>query len=507
MAGVFEVREYDGMGRRGELTVPRADITVETPALMPVVNPHVQTLDPARIESEFGAEILITNSYVLHGSEDLRGPALEQGLHELLDFSGVVVTDSGSFQLAEYGDIDVDTRGIVEFQRAIGSDIGTPVDIPTPPDVDRGQAAGEQTTTQERLELAAEIDTGEMLLNAPVQGSTHLDLREQAAREAAGTGLDIFPIGAVVPLMKEYRFDDLAEVVLAAKRGLSADVPVHLFGAGHPMMFALGAATGCDLFDSAAYALYARDDRYLTVRGTEHLDELTYLPCACPVCTEHTPEDLRGAGETDRHELLARHNLAVSYGELRRIRQAIRRGDLFELLETRARGHPAVLDGYRTLLDHAAQLEATDPVSKESFFYLSGDSARRPEVARHHERLARLDVPDELVVTAGSSVERFEASWHLRPPFGPVPPALVDAYPLTAETPDRLDTQAYEAAAEGVRRLVAANPDTEVTLFHGDWPDSALAAVPEAVTVELLGRRARNGQERDGRADGEHREQ
>ena len=496
MTGVFEVREYDGLGRRGELTVPRADATVETPALMPVVNPHVQTVDPATIGSAFGADILITNSYVLHGSEDLREPALAQGLHELLDFSGVVVTDSGSFQLAEYGNIDVDTREIVAFQQAIGSDIATPVDIPTPPDVAHERAAREQATTQERLELAAGLDTGEMLLNAPVQGSTELDLREQAAREAAETELDIFPIGAVVPLMKEYRYAELVEVVLASKRGLSADAPVHLFGAGHPMMFALGAATGCDLFDSAAYALYARDDRYLTVRGTQRLDELTYLPCECSVCTEHVPADLRGADEERRHELLARHNLAVSFAEIRRVRQAIRRGNLFELLETRARGHPAVLDGYRTLLDHTAQLEATDPVSKESFFYLSGDSARRPEVARHHDRLARLDVPGELVVTAGSRVERFDASWRLRPPFGPVPPALDDAYPLTAETPDRLDTQAYEAAAEGVRRLVEANPDSEVTLFHDDWPDSALAVVPEGLTVEPLGKR----RDREGRA-------
>jgi len=491
MAGVFEVREYDGMGRRGELTVPRAGRTVETPALMPVVNPHVQTVEPATLEAEFGAEILITNSYVLHGSDDLHEPARRQGLHELLDFSGVIVTDSGSFQLAEYGEIDVTTREIVEFQHEIGSDVATPVDIPTPPDVAHERAAAEQTTTQERLELAAGLDTGEMLLNAPIQGSTHLDLRERAAREAYGTGLAIFPVGAVVPLMKAYRFADLVEVVLAAKRGLGADVPVHLFGAGHPMTFALGAAAGCDLFDSAAYALYARDDRYLTVRGTEQLADLTYFPCECPVCVEHTPDDVRETGAERRHRLLARHNLAVSFGELRRVRQAIRRGDLFELVETRARGHPAVLDGYRTLLDYGDQLEATDPVSKDTFFYLSADSARRPEVARHHDRLARLDAPDELLVTAGDSVESVDACWELRPPFGPVPPALADTYPLTAETPDRLDTAAYEQAAEGVRRLAVANPDSDVTLLHDGWPTSALQVVPDLVEVDPLGGRDR----------------
>jgi len=493
MRNIFEIRDYDAAGRLGELTVPRAEVTVDTPALLPVINPHVQSVSPAQLEREFGAQILITNSYILHGSSKLREPALEEGLHEMLDFSGAIMTDSGSFQLAEYGNIDVTTPEILDFQREIGSDIGTPVDIPTPPDASREQAEKEQATTQERLEIAEGESTGEMLVTAPIQGSTHLDLREQAAREAAGTGLDIFPIGAVVPLMNEYRFDDLVDVVTAAKRGLGENAPVHLFGAGHPMMFAMAAAMGCDLFDSAAYALYAKDDRYLTVRGTEHLEDLTTFPCCCPVCTEHTPEQLRQVEDSERRRLLAEHNLSVSFGEMRTVRQAIGRGNLLELVEQRARGHPKMVDGYRTLLDYADQLEQTDPVSKDALFYLSAESARRPEVHRHHKRLERLDVGDELLVTAGNPSDDYEQSWRLLPVFGPVPRGLSDVYPLTAELPERLDTPAYEAGADGVARLVEANPDTAFTVFHDDWPTSALDAIPDEVVCEPLQRRAREG--------------
>jgi 7-cyano-7-deazaguanine tRNA-ribosyltransferase len=488
MSGVFEVREYDAAGRLGELSVPRADVTVETPALMPVVNPHVQTVPPAQLESEFGAEILITNSYVLHGSDELREPALAQGLHDLLEFQGAIMTDSGSFQLAEYGDIDVTTEEILQFQHEIGSDIGTPVDIPTPPDVSEEQAREEQATTQERLELATDVETGEMLVTAPIQGSTYPDLREQAAREADGTGLDVFPIGAVVPLMTEYRFGDLVDVVAAAKRGLGEDAPVHLFGAGHPMMFALAVALGCDLFDSAAYALYARDDRYLTVRGTEHLDQLSTFPCSCPVCAEHTPDEVAAIDdERERHRLLAEHNLHVSMAEMRTVRQAIRRGNLLELVETRARGHPSMLDGYRTLLDYADQLETTDRVSKESFFYCSAESARRPEVLRHHQRLQRLTVEGDVLLTEGNHSDAYDESWRLVAPFGPVPTELADAYPLNAELPERQDPRACEAAAEGVRRLVQANSDAEFTLLHWEWPETALVALPDEVRVETLG--------------------
>ena len=496
----FELRDADAAGRIGELSVPRAGVTVETPALMPVINPNIRTIPPAELESTFGAEILITNAYIIHSGDDLRERALDVGLHEMLGFDGAIVTDSGSFQLAEYGDVEVTTREILGFQRDIGSDIGTPVDIPTPPDVSRERAAADLATTETALSDAEAVDTGEMLVNAPIQGSTHPDLREAAGRHADGTALDVFPVGAVVPLMNGYRYADMIDVVAAAKRGLGRDAPVHLFGAGHPMMFALAVAAGCDLFDSAAYAIYARDDRYLTVRGTEHLEDLDYLPCSCPVCTDHDPAELRACDDGDRERLLAAHNLYVSFAELGRIKQAIRSGELLELVESRARGHPRMLDGYRALLDHADQLEREDPVSKGSFFALSAESARRPEVRRHHDRLDRLGVEGRVLLTEGGtpSGDDYDVVWRVVPPFGPFPRALSETYPLTATVPDRPDTAACEAAAEGVRRLVAANTGADFVLAHGGWPESALDGLPERVAVESLStRRGRDAGDRE----------
>lgn len=484
MRDLFEVRKWDATGRLGELKVPRSGHTVETPALMPVVNPHIQTIPPRQMASEFGAEIIITNGYVLHQSDEFRDTALDVGLHELLGFSGAIATDSGSFQLAEYGEIDVGTEEILRFQYDIGADIGTPIDVPTPPDAPRSAAETDLEKTRERLERAEEADTGDMLVNAPIQGSTFPNLREAAAREADNTSLDVFPVGGVVPILNAYRFAEMVEVVTAAKRGLGSDAPVHLFGAGHPMTFALAVALGCDLFDSAAYAIYARDDRYLTVRGTEHLADISYFPCPCPVCTGRTPAEVRATPDEERERLLAEHNLHVSFAEIRRIRQALRQGNLLELVEARARSHPDLLDGYRAFLGHTEWLEGSDPTSKDAFFYLSAESARRPEVHRHHDRLGRLPVEgDHILLTEGGKSDKFDESWRIVPPFGPLPRALSETYPLTAEVPVRTDLQAAHAAVEGVCRLVQSNPDVDFTVAHRGWQASALERVPGRVAL------------------------
>lgn len=488
MRDVFELQHTDGGGRIGTLEIPRSGVTVETPALMPVINPHIETISPAMLESDFGVEILITNGYIFYQSDDYRDAALSTGLHDLFDFSGAIVTDSGSFQLASYGDISVTTPEILQFQFEIGSDVGTPVDIPTAPDVSRSQAAEELDTTLDRLSTAEELELGEMLVNAPIQGSTYTDLRRKAATACYQSSLDIFPIGAVVPLLNKYRYADIIDIISASKQGLGHDAPVHLFGAGHPMMFALGVAAGCDLFDSAAYAIYARDDRYLTVAGTEHLSELDEFPCTCSICVAHSPEQVRACDDETREELLATHNLLVSLTEIRRIKRAIRTGNLFELVDRRVRGHPTLLDGYRQLLDQTERLAQTDPVSKGTFFYTSGEAARRPEVRRHHTRLSRIGISGKhVLISEGGTNESYDETWRLKPPFGPYPPALSETYPLTAEVPNRHDSDALDAAVTGIRHLVEANPDVSFTVAHHGWPPHILSRLPSRVTSYELG--------------------
>src|SRR5660397_286607 len=72
------------------------------------------------------------------------------------------------------------------------------------------RALRELNVTLERIREAAAFCGAEMLLAAPIQGSTHLDLREQHARLLSTLNADVYPIGAVVPLMESYRYADLS---------------------------------------------------------------------------------------------------------------------------------------------------------------------------------------------------------------------------------------------------------------------------------------------------------
>lgn len=393
---MFEIKAKDGKGRVGVLKTKHGD--VKTPALMPVIHPRKQALDVGK----YGVDIVITNAYLIYKDHELKQKAIEEGLHRLINFDGPIMTDSGSFQLSVYGDVEITNREVIEFQELIKTDIGTSLDIPTAPFVEREKAERDMEITLERAREAVEFkkeNNIEMLLNSVVQGSTFLDLRRECAKELSALNADLYPIGAVVPLMESYHYKDLVDVVMNSMKELSDTVPRHLMGAGHPMIFALCVAMGCDLFDSAAYILYADDDRLLTNRGTFKLENLQEMPCSCEVCTKYTPDDLRAMPKDKRRDLIAQHNLHVSFAEIRLIRQAIYDGNLMELVEERCRAHPALLEAQRQLGNYTGDLEKYEPRSKKSaFFYTGPESLCRPEVLRHMQKLRQMPKKRDLVI-------------------------------------------------------------------------------------------------------------
>ncbi|MBP1927850.1 7-cyano-7-deazaguanine tRNA-ribosyltransferase [Methanolinea mesophila] len=477
MAIFFEITAKDIAGRLGRLKA--GERTMRTPALLPVINPHLQLITPQEMQA-LGVEGLITNAYIFYRSREFGEKVVSEGVHRTLGFDGLIMTDSGSFQLSVYGEVEVTNRDTLTFQQAIGSDIIVPLDIPTPPDADRQRATDELAITMERMREAKEILGPDGNLAGPVQGGLFTDLRTRAGKEVSDLGIAFCPIGAVVPLMESYRYKDLVKVVSAAKSGLSPAACVHLFGAGHPSMFALAVAMGCDIFDSAAYALYAKDGRYITAGGSMRLSELSDLPCTCEVCRRHSAKELQEA--PDKERLLALHNLQVSLGEISRIRQAITDGTLWELVDERCRAHPELLRGYRELLTRAPELERSDRVSKRRFFYRGSESCARTEVIRYHGTIGRIAGGERVLIDMTGGDERdFDLVLLYKPPFGPYPPELRETFPVgQAEIPD-WDCDMMVSGCRGIRCYLETHPESRVVVrCPPEWESLVREQVPGA---------------------------
>jgi len=465
---MLELRDRDGLARICRFETAHG--TVETPTLLPVIHPRQLVIPPKEMKELFGTQMIITNSYIIRKTDGLRQEALEKGLHGLLDFDGPIMTDSGTFQSHVYGEVDVDPLEIVEFQRDVGSDVGTILDIFTEPDATRVEASAAIDKTVERARQTYGAK-GDMTLALPVQGSVFPDLREECARKLTDVGEAFHPIGGVVPLMESYRYSELAEVILASKRGLDPSRPVHLFGCGHPMLFPMAALLGCDFFDSSSYVKYARDGRMLFPDGTRHLKEMRSLPCACPVCASHTPAELLAFPEQERVRKLAEHNLYVSFAELEVIKEAISEGRLWELVAARARVHPDLLAALVRLKGHAEYLERFTPISRTSaFFYTGPESAHRPIVQRYRKRFFERYAQPEHQVLVGfeDGVKPYsrhqwanmkevlavcDAHFLVSSFFGPVPIELDEMYPIAQSlVPRELDPESLRAKAEAMER-------------------------------------------------------
>ncbi|MDD1679168.1 MAG: tRNA guanosine(15) transglycosylase TgtA [Methanomicrobiales archaeon] len=480
MAFAFEVLEKDIAGRYGRLKVGQK--TMRTPALLPVINPHIPLITPQEMKV-LGVEALITNAYIFFRSERYREQVMQEGLHRFLDFDGVIMTDSGAFQQSVYGEVEITNRETLEFQKRIGSDIVVPLDIPTPPGADRETAERDLRLTLDRLREARELAPDNSA--GPIQGGIYPDLRKTAAENVQDLGFAFCPLGAVVPLMEQYRYRDLVRVVQSAKSGLSPATVVHLFGAGHPMMLPLAVAMGCDLFDSAAYALFARDRRYFTSHGSYRLDEMAYLPCPCEICRHRTAQEMKNDPEVER--LLAFHNLYVTLAEIARIRQAIQEGSLWELVDECCRNHPRLLEGYREFLKYARQLERQDRVSKYRFFYRGKESCHRTEVLRYQDRLKGLSLEHQVIISLVGAIPASGQVLYFKPPFGPYPAELAETFPIGQSVIPSWDEPMIRQGCAGIRQLLYSHPYSHFTIVAGEeWYDMVSREIPQAEVRRCL---------------------
>jgi 7-cyano-7-deazaguanine tRNA-ribosyltransferase len=496
---VFEVRYTDLAARIGRLETPHG--TVETPAFVPVVHPVRQTISPSSLK-KMGFDLVITNAYITlrHYGDEAR----KRGIHDIIGFDGSVMTDSGGYQVLEYGSVEVEPAAMAQFEKDIRSDVPIPLDKPTGYGLPYEQAKEYVRVTLEncRATLGVVGETDAVWVG-PVQGAEHFDLVEHSAKALDGMGFNFMALGSPVELMEAYEFATLARMIARAKRALPSK-PIHLFGAGHPLTIPLAVALGCDTFDSASYMLYAKDDRYMHPGGTARLSELAYLSCRCPVCSSYKIDELRSLPKDEKMIQVAKHNLHVLKAEVDSVKQAVMDGRLWEYVMQKARAHPKLMEAVQLFggaeFDFIA--EGTPIFKEKAIFFFDALDQHRPE-ARRFRRIAsefRSDKKKLVLFPEGEvhpfySTKGFKALAKKFPdaqictysPFlGVIPAEISDVFPASHNVTSRAERKVedYTSFIESLNAFLANNPFEDIVVVADGFMKQAAVAAKLKARVE-----------------------
>ena len=396
MENEIKIKNRDVLARICEYKIKNKKI--EFPTFFPVINPNLLVIEPKEIEKEFKHNAIITNAYILYKSK-FKNEILEKGLEKFFDFSGIIMLDSGAYQIYQYKEIEVSNKEIIEFEKKLNADIATFLDIPMSDKISYKKAFEFVKVTIERAKECKELTkNSQTAWLATVQGSIYNDLVKYCAKEISKLNFDFYAIGSIKIALEQWDYKKQIDLIIQSKKYLPWNKPLHFWGAGHPASFSLLVLLGIDSFDSASYAQYAYDNRYMTLSGTLNLESLEYLPCNCPICSKYDVKDLKESEE--KVKLLAKHNLYLILSEIKTIKQAIIENWLIDLVQQRVRAHHKLYESFVYLLKKYGKfLEKYDLISKKSGFVFLGEESRyRPEIIRAKKFLKRVKSKEKIKV-------------------------------------------------------------------------------------------------------------
>ncbi|MEE2874812.1 MAG: tRNA guanosine(34) transglycosylase Tgt [Candidatus Latescibacterota bacterium] len=322
--------------RAGVLHTPHGKI--ETPIFMPVgTQATVKTLDQHDL-IEAQAQIILGNAYHLYlrpGHEliDRMG-----GLHQFMNWSRPILTDSGGFQVFSLGDLNkISEEGVrfqshldgsshlftpesvMEIEHGLGADIIMAFDECTPYPCERDYAEKSMRRTlrwaerciKRHQELSAQrTHRPPQALFGIVQGSVYPNLRRTCAQELIQMDLPGYAIGGLA--VGETR-DSMFGVIRETTPLLPNGKPRYLMGVGLPNDLVEAVGAGADMFDCVVPTrnarngtVFARNGR-LRLKNAAHAEDPQPLEsdCACKTCSHYSRAYLRHLFKTN--ELLGMH--------------------------------------------------------------------------------------------------------------------------------------------------------------------------------------------------------
>ncbi|HBQ20986.1 MAG: tRNA guanosine(34) transglycosylase Tgt [Deltaproteobacteria bacterium GWA2_38_16] len=348
----FRVLKEDksSRARLGELTI--GEKTIPTPVFMPVGTAGtVKAMTPLELKKT-GASLILANTYHLSIRPGEKLIEKAGGLHKFMGWDGLILTDSGGFQVFSLPKIKVADEGVsfqyevdgravsltpervIEIQKALGSNIIMPLDecVPYPCEYDRAKKAVKRTTAWAKRCKKAHVAKEELqTLFGIIQGSTYPDLRKQSTDSLLEIGFDGYAVGGMsVGEGLEMTKETLEETIPF----IPPQYPRYLMGVGLPQDIIFSVERGIDMFDCVIPTRYARSATVFTNRGKIRLTHKDYKRdfypiepnCHCYTCQNFTRAYMRhlfSANEILGQMLASIHNLHFYQQLMSQIRQAI----------------------------------------------------------------------------------------------------------------------------------------------------------------------------------------
>ena len=348
----FDVLANDGAARSGTLRFARG--TVTTPVFMPVgTYGTVKAMTPHELE-DLGAEIVLGNTYHLMlrpGTEVIQDHG---GLHDFMQWSRPILTDSGGFQVFSLGELRKISEQGVEFrspvngdklmltpersiavQAELGADVVMIFDECTPYPATFDQARASMELSLRWAERSVQAHAGnDAALFGIVQGGMFDELRVASAEALIAMDFDGYAIGG---LSVGEPKSEMRRVTESTAQLLPDDKPRYLMGVGTPADLVHAVACGIDMFDCVLPTRNARNGHLFTsvgavrIRNAEHRRSLSPLDpaCSCYTCRHFSRAYLHHLDRTNEilgPRLNTIHNLHYYLTLMRDCRAAIAAG-------------------------------------------------------------------------------------------------------------------------------------------------------------------------------------
>lgn len=370
MSFAFTLHHVDAhsAARRSTFVTPHGP--VEMPAFMPVGTiGTVKGLTADNIRAT-GAQMVLSNTYHLAlrpGESVVRDLG---GLHEFMQWSGPILTDSGGFQLfslaertkvTEHGAVfqshidgsrlELTPERAIAIQEALGSDVAMVLDhvLKLPAERDALEDAM-QRSIRWAARCQACATRSDQAQFAIVQGGLDRELRIACAEELAKLDFPGYAVGGL-SVGEEPR--EMYEVLEYTAPVMPTHKPRYLMGVGRPQDLLEAIERGIDLFDcvmptrNGRNALAFTDAGSLRLRNKQYERDQRPLEEHCPcVACRHSRGYLRHlfmADEMLGPILLSIHNVTYYQRLLTEARQAIEQDRFVEFKRRKLAGYqPAV---------------------------------------------------------------------------------------------------------------------------------------------------------------------